>query len=53
MKIVLQSSSVQITHKEESLNPSLDLPQITQTSQRGVGESSQRLQDEIFCWWNQ
>jgi hypothetical protein len=39
----LKFSSTQITHKEESLTPSLDLSQITQTSQRGVGESSQRL----------
>jgi hypothetical protein len=29
--------------KRISLNPNLDFSQITQTSQRGVGESSQRL----------
>jgi hypothetical protein len=39
----LNCSSAQITHKEESLNPTLDLLQITQTSQRGIRESSQRL----------
>jgi hypothetical protein len=50
MKIALQSSSAQITHKEEYLNPSLDLSEITQTSQRGVGESSQRLYEECFHW---
>jgi hypothetical protein len=53
MKIALQSSSAQITHKEEYLNPSLDLSEITQTSQRGVGESSQRLYEECFHSWNQ
>jgi hypothetical protein len=30
-----------------SLNPNLDFSQITQTSQRGVGRSSQRLLNEI------
>jgi hypothetical protein len=32
---------------------SLDFSQITQTSLRGEGEMSQRLQKEYFCWWNQ
>jgi hypothetical protein len=36
-----------------SLNPILYFSQITQTSLRGVGRSSQRLIDVYFCWWNQ
>jgi hypothetical protein len=32
--------------KRISLNPNLDLPHITQTSPRGVGETSQRLRNE-------
>jgi hypothetical protein len=43
MKIASQSSSAQITHKKESLNSNLDLSQISQTSQKGVAESSQGL----------
>jgi hypothetical protein len=38
------------THTEDSLNPNLDFSQITQTSQRGVGESSQRLRNECVLW---
>jgi hypothetical protein len=43
MKIASQSSSAQVGHKEESLNPNLNLSQITQTSQRVVGEGLQML----------
>jgi hypothetical protein len=50
MNVALQSSSAQIAHKEKSLNPNLDLSQITQTSQRGVGEGSQRLRNEYVSW---
>jgi hypothetical protein len=32
--------------KRISLNPNLDFSQITQTSERGVGRSSQRLENE-------
>jgi hypothetical protein len=37
-------------HKEDSLNPKSDFSQITQTSQRGVGKSSQRLRNEYVSW---
>jgi hypothetical protein len=37
----------QVLTKRISLNPKLDFSQITQTSQRGVGESSQRLENEF------
>jgi hypothetical protein len=50
MKIASQSSSAQMTPKEDSLNPNLDFSQITQTSQRGLGESSQRLRNECVSW---
>jgi hypothetical protein len=33
-------------HKEDALNSNLDFSQITKTSQRGVGESSQRIRNE-------
>jgi hypothetical protein len=36
----------QVLTKMISLNPNLDFSQITQISQRGVGESSQRLGNE-------
>jgi hypothetical protein len=49
-KIVSQSSSAQALTKRISLNPILDLSQITQTSQRGVGESSQRLKKKYVSW---
>jgi hypothetical protein len=39
--------------KRISLDPSLDFSQINQTSLRGVGERSQRLNDVYFCWLNQ
>jgi hypothetical protein len=45
MKIASQSSSAQMAHKDDSLNPNLDFSQITQTLQRGAGESSQRLRN--------
>jgi transposase len=38
--------SAEVLTKRISLNPNLDFSQITQTSQRGVGESSQRLENE-------
>jgi hypothetical protein len=38
--------SAEVLTKRISLNPNLDFSQITQTSQRGVGESSQRLEIE-------
>jgi hypothetical protein len=47
MKIASQSSSVQALTKRISLNPNLDFSQITQTSQRGVGRSSQRLRNKF------
>jgi hypothetical protein len=37
-------------HKEDFVNPNLDLSKITQTSLRGVGESSQRLRNECVSW---
>jgi hypothetical protein len=36
-----------MAHKEDSLNPNLDF---SQTSQRGVGEISQRLRNECVSW---
>jgi hypothetical protein len=36
--------------KRISLNPNFDFSQITQTSQRGVGKSSQRLENEYASW---
>jgi hypothetical protein len=38
---------VQVLRKRISLNPNLDFSQITQTSQRGVGESSRMLRNEF------
>jgi hypothetical protein len=49
----LKYSNAQRAHKEDSLNPNLDFSQITQTSQRGVGESSQRLRMSVFRGWHQ
>ena len=49
----LKCSNAQRAHKEDSLNPNLDFSQITQTSQRGVGESSQRLRMSVFRGWHQ
>jgi hypothetical protein len=49
----LKCSNAQRAHKEDSLNPNLDFSQITQTSQRGVGESSQRLSISVFRGWHQ
>jgi hypothetical protein len=43
----------QVLTKWISLNPNLDFSQITQTTLRGVGESSQKLMDAYFHWWNQ
>jgi hypothetical protein len=40
----------QVLTKRISLNPILDLSQITKTAQRGVGESSQRLRIEYVLW---
>jgi hypothetical protein len=37
-------------HKEDLTQPNLDSSQITQTSQSGVGESSQRLRNEYVSW---
>jgi hypothetical protein len=49
MKIASQSSSAQITHKEESLNPSLDLSQITQTSEKKVlGRAHKGFRKSVF-----
>jgi hypothetical protein len=50
MKIASQSSSAQSLTKRISLNPNMNFSQITQTSQRGVGESSQRLRNEYGLW---
>jgi hypothetical protein len=49
----IKCSNAQRAHKEDSLNPNLDFSQITQTSQRGVGESSQRLSMSVFRGWHQ
>ena len=49
----IKCSNAQRAHKEDSLNPNLDFSQITQTSQRGVGESSQRLRMSVFRGWHQ
>jgi hypothetical protein len=43
----LKCSSV---HKEDSLNPNSYFSQITQTSQKGVEESSQKLKNECVSW---
>jgi hypothetical protein len=48
MKIASQSSSAQITHKEESLNPSLDLSQITQTSEKRCWEELTKALGRVF-----
>jgi hypothetical protein len=52
-KIASQRSSAQDSQSGSYSISNLDLSQITQTSQRGVGEMSQRLSDECFRWWNQ
>jgi hypothetical protein len=43
----------QVLTKQISLNPNLDLSQITQTLLRSVGESSKRLINDYFRGWNQ
>jgi hypothetical protein len=52
MKIASQTPSAQVLIKRISLNSNLDFSQITETSLRGVGRSSQRLMDVFFHWWN-